>query len=352
MSYRIALTFEDGVTKVISCNPSETVMNAAYRQKVNLPVDCSDGVCGTCKCRCEQGVYDLGDEYLDEALTEDEAAGGLVLTCQMVPEGDCIVAVPVPSSACKLGPAEFEGRITTLRQVSDSTILLGLTLPDPAALDFLPGQYVNLGLPGGVVTRSYSFSSAPGAAEATFLIRNVPGGAMSRYLRETAKPGETLRFTGPFGSFFLRERARPIVMLAGGTGLAPILSMLETMAEDGAAQDGARKDGTDHVPIHLLYGVTTDADLVETARIEALADRLPGFSWATCVADEASSHPLKGYVTNHLDDAMLHGGAVDIYLCGPPAMVEAVRSFLRDKGVDPANFHYEKFTPSAVEEAA
>ncbi|MBB94920.1 MAG: NADH oxidase [Rhodobacteraceae bacterium] len=335
MSYRVALNFEDGVTRVIQVNPMETVMDAAYRQKVNLPVDCSDGVCGTCKCRCEQGAFDLGDDYLEEALSDGEAQEGYVLSCQMVPEGDCVVSVPVPSSSCKLTPAEFQGEMTTLDRLSDTTIRLGLTLPNPAALDFLPGQYVNLALPNGQ-SRSYSFSSAPGAVEATFLIRNVPGGAMSRHLTDTVELGQTMRFTGPYGSFFLREIKRPLLLLAGGTGLAPILSMLEVMAEKGQTTQ----------PVHLVYGVTTDADLVEVDRIDALAARLPNLSVACCVADQDSAHPLKGYVTHHLTDEQLNDGEIDVYLCGPPPMVEAVRVFFQDKGLTPASFHYEKFTPS------
>ena len=124
-------------------------------------------------------------------------------------------------------------------------------------------------------------------------------------------------------------------MLAGGTGLAPILSMLEVLADEGTGQ-----------PIHLIYGVTAEPDLVEIARIEALAARLPTLTWASCVADPKSAHPLKGYVTQHLSDAHLNAGDCDVYLCGPPAMVEAVRLFLREKGVAPAHFHYEKFAAS------
>ena len=335
MSYRVALNFEDGVTRVIQVNPMETVMDAAYRQKVNLPVDCSDGVCGTCKCHCEQGAFDLGDEFLEEALSDDEVEEGYVLSCQMVPQSDCVVSVPVPSSSCKLTPSEFKADITTLDHLSDTTIRLGLTLPDPKALDFLPGQYINLAMPNGQ-TRSYSFSSAPGAAEATFLIRNVPGGAMSQHLSDVADVGQQMPFTGPYGSFFLREITRPVLLLAGGTGLAPILSMLEVMADAAL---------TDH-PVHLVYGVTTDADLVEVDRIDALAARLPNLTAACCVADPASTHPLKGYVTHHLTDEQLNNGEVDVYLCGPPPMVEAVCVFFKEKGLTPASFHYEKFTPA------
>lgn len=110
--------------------------------------------------------------------------------------------------------------MSTVEAVSDSTILLTLTLDRPEALDFLPGQYVNLTVPGTGQHRSYSFSSKPGAAEASFLIRNVPDGLMSGWLTGDAASGARMSFVGPFGSFFLRAVERPVLMLAGGTGLA------------------------------------------------------------------------------------------------------------------------------------
>jgi benzoate/toluate 1,2-dioxygenase reductase component len=99
-------------------------------------------------------------------------------------------------------------------------------------------------------------------------------------------------------------------------------------------------------PVHMIYGVTNDADLVEVDKLNAFAATIPGFTFATVVADQASNHPLKGYVTHHLPDAALYGGDVDLYLCGPPPMVDAVRTYLHEKGVKPANFYFEKFSPS------
>lgn len=158
---------------------------------------------------------------------------------------------------------------------------------------------------------------------------------MSTWLSAVAKPGDRMTFLGPSGSFYLRPVERPLVMLAGGTGLAPLLSMLETLAQTG----------TDH-PIQLLYGVTRDEDLVETARLEALSARLVGFQWQSCVADPASAHKLKGYVTDHLANTQLQSGACDVYLCGPPPMVEAVRQGFAASGVNPVRFFYEKFAVS------
>lgn len=337
MSYRIALNFEDGVTRFIDCRDSETVLDAAYRQRVNLPMDCSDGVCGTCKCRAEQGRYELGDDYIEDALTEDEAAGGLVLTCQMVPSSDCVVAVPMSSTACKTGTAQFEATLVRITPHQDAALEVEFEVAegvDPPV--FLPGQYVNIAVPGSEQTRSYSFSSAPGARRLSFLIKQVPDGLMTGYLTPEAV-GQTLSLTGPLGSFYLREVKRPLLLLAGGTGLAPFLSMLDVLASQGSTQ-----------PVQLLYAVTRDQDLVLVEQLQAYAQRLPDFTFATIVADKDSMHERKGFVTHHLPAEALHGGEVDVYLCGPPPMVDAVRGHLGELGVTPASFHYEKFTPSTA----
>ncbi|WP_138472781.1 benzoate 1,2-dioxygenase electron transfer component BenC [Poseidonocella sp. HB161398] len=334
MSYRIALNFEDGVTRFVDCNEGETVLDAAFRQKVNLPMDCSDGVCGTCKCRAESGRFELGDDYIDEALTEDEAAGGLVLTCQMTVESDCVLSVPVASTACKIAPQGFEATVAEIAPHADAAVVL--ELETEAAPDFLPGQYVNIDVPGAGLARSYSFSSAPGERRMQFLIKKIPDGVMGSYLAR-AKPGDALTVTGPMGSFYLREVSRPLLFLAGGTGLAPFLSMLEVLARQESQER-----------IHLVYGVTRDQDLVLVEALEAYAARLPWFSYATVVADAGSAHPRKGWVTQHMPGELLEPGGFDAYLCGPPPMVDAVRGWFAENGIEPASFHYEKFTPNAV----
>src|SRR6202165_3976785 len=155
---------------------------------------------------------------------------------------------------------------------------------------------------------------------------------MSSFLRENAKPGTPVEFNGPAGSFYLREIKRPLLLLAGGTGLAPFLSMLGKIAEKGSAY-----------PIHLVYGVTNDVDLVGVERPEEFATKILGFTFSTCVAARDSVHPRNGYVMAHVEPRPLNGGGVDIYLCGPPPMVDAVRAWLGEQSVTPANFYYEKF---------
>jgi benzoate/toluate 1,2-dioxygenase reductase subunit len=117
--YNIALNFEDGVTRFVECKAGEKVLDAAFRARINLPMDCSDGVCGTCKCRAESGSYDLGDDYIEDALSDDEKKSGLVLTCQMVPQGDCVIAVPASSSACKTEQSRFAATVS--KSCSNST---------------------------------------------------------------------------------------------------------------------------------------------------------------------------------------------------------------------------------------
>jgi benzoate/toluate 1,2-dioxygenase reductase subunit len=334
MGYSIALNFEDGVTRFIEARAGETVADASYRVGINIPLDCRDGACGTCKCRVESGSYD-GGSYIEDALTEEEAAKGLALACQMRTESDLVLAIPASSEVCKTKGQSFETTLRGVERLSETSI--AFTLDAPAGLGFLPGQYVNLLVPGTDQRRSYSFSSAPGAETVSFLVRDIPRGLMSTWLRESAAPGTRMEFTGPAGSFYLREVKRPLLFLAGGTGLAPFLAMLGKLAATGCDQ-----------PVHLVYGVTNDADLVGVKALEDYASRIDHFAFSTCVAAEGSAHPRKGYVTAHITPEQLNGGEVDIYLCGPPPMVDAVRSWLGTQGVTPANFYYEKFSPSGA----
>ena len=338
MSYQITLNFEDGVTRFIECQDGELVADASLRARINIPLDCRDGVCGTCKALCESGEYELGDYVIDEAMTKEEAGEGYVLTCQMTPLTDCVVRIPTTSDVAKAGVSVHSGRIGAINQISATTTGFSIELDNRGALGFLPGQYVNIQVPGTDQTRSYSFSSGPKVEEVSFLLRNTPTGALSTYLRERARVGDRIEFHGPLGSFYLRPIQRPLLFLAGGTGLAPFLAMLEKISDDG---------GSDH-PIHLILGVTNDPDLVELDKLDAYTKRLRNFTFTCTVADEGSSYPNKGYVTRYIEPAHLNGGDADVYLCGPPPMVDAVRSFLTTQHVTPQNFYYEKFSDTGL----
>jgi benzoate/toluate 1,2-dioxygenase reductase component len=335
MSHRVALSFEDGVTRFIDCNDGQTVADAAYRSRINIPLDCRDGACGTCKAMCESGDFD-GGNYIDDALTKSEADNGYCLPCSMTPRSDLVLQIASTSAVAKTKAASHTTTVTAVETLSPTTMRLAVKAPADG-LTFLPGQYVNITIPGGDETRSYSFSSAPGSDELDFLIKLTPGGLMSTYLSQQAKVGSNITFTGPHGSFFLREAERPALLLAGGTGLAPILSILRKLERDSSTR-----------PVHLVYGVSTDDDVVELDSIAGLAKTLDSFTWDYCVSDPASSASNKGYVTSLVRPDHLNGGDVAVYLCGPPPMVESVRKYFVENNVEPTGFYYEKFAPSAA----
>lgn len=335
MSHQVALQFEDGVTRFIGVTDGETLSDAAYRQKINIPLDCRDGACGTCRAYYESGTFDMPeDNYIEDALTPEEAAEGYVLACQCRPTSDSVVQILASSEVCKTQIHEYTGTLTALDKVSDSTICFSIALDaDQPEVHFLAGQYVNVNLPGSDEHRSYSFSSKPKDRVTQFVVRNVPDGKMSNFLCNMANIGDKMSFTGPFGSFYLRPVIRPILMLAGGTGIAPFLSMLQVLDESGSSQ-----------PVRLVFGVTNDHDLVSLAMLDAFKAKHDWFDYRTVVVNEASTHERKGYVTSHIDNDWLNDGDVDVYLCGPVAMVDAVRGWLESENIAPANFLFEKFS--------
>ncbi|MER7559843.1 benzoate 1,2-dioxygenase electron transfer component BenC [Nocardioides sp. NPDC126508] len=330
-THQVALSFEDGVTRFITVREDQTVADASYRQRINIPLDCRDGACGTCKALCESGEYD-GGTYIEDALSAAEAAEGYALPCSMKPRSDLALQIATTSEIAKTGAASYTGTVVGLDRLSPTTVELALDIPNRGELAFLPGQYVNIAVPGTEVTRSYSFANAPHEERLVFLVKLTAGGAMSTWLTERAAVGDEVTFTGPNGSFFLREARRPVLMLAGGTGLAPVLSMLRQLEVDGCDRGG-----------RLVYGVSTDDDLVKLDEVGELVSRLPGFTWDHCVSDPASAAANKGYVMSLIGEEDLHDGDVAIYLCGPPPMVEAVRTHVADAGLEPTGFYYEKF---------
>lgn len=334
--YQIALSFEDGVTKFITCADDQSIADAAYRQRINIPVDCNDGACGTCKALCDSGTYDRGS-YVEDAMSEDEAEAGYLLACQAKPKSNMAVQIAASSAVAKTEVATYSATVSEVHRYSDTVMRLRMTIENRDKLAFLPGQYVNIEIPGSGETRSYSFSNDPDGDELEFLVKIVPDGLMSTWLAERARVGDKVTFRGPLGSFFLREAERPALLVAGGTGLAPMMAMLRSLL----TQNSERR-------IHLVYGVNADRDAIELETLEELAEQLPNFTWDYCVADEKSKAKNTGFVMNIIDAEHLHDGDAAVYLCGPPPMVEAVRKYLADDlRIEPTGFYYEKFS-SAV----
>jgi benzoate/toluate 1,2-dioxygenase reductase subunit len=333
---KIALNFEDGITRFMDSLPNETVAETAYRVGINIPLDCADGACGTCKCKMRSGSFDAGD-YIEEALSDEEAEAGFALACQVRPQSDLVVDILASSAACKVKSTAIATEITALNRLSSEIYQLKLKALDDSSFEFLPGQYVNIEVSGTSQTRSYSYSSQPGTTEGEFLIKLVPGGLMSRYLKDEAAVGGSLNIVTPIGSFYLREVQRELIFIAGGTGIAPFMAMLEKLKAD--------KNTT---PIHLFYGATTAENVVELERLKAFSEIMP-LKIFTCTSDEQAEGHDKGFVTQWINKDILGETAYDIYICGPNAMVEAVKTTLDKEAIQHVNFYMEKFVPTGQE---
>lgn len=340
MNHKVAFSFADGKTLFFPVKPNEILLDAALRNGINIPLDCREGVCGTCQGRCESGQY--SQDYVDEeALSAQDLEQRKMLSCQTRVQSDAAFYFDFDSSLCNsAGPASLSGSVIEVRQVSESTAILYLDLgSSEPTLDFLPGQYARLTVPGTSNKRSYSFANRPDRNnQLQFLIRLLPDGVMSNYIRERCLVGDTIELEAPLGAFYLRHVAKPLILLAGGTGLSALLGMLDQLADMGCKQ-----------PVHLYYGVRGAADLCEGERIAAYAERIPGFRYTPVLSEpDAQWSGKRGYIAEHLDSSELRDNEADMYVCGPPPMVESIRNWLQEQPHKAIQLYYEKFTESNI----
>jgi len=338
--HNVTLVFEDGRSERIHADENDTIYIACLRNKIRILTDCLEGACATCKAHCVEGDYDL-DDISEEALSEGEVSQREVLTCQMHARSDCVIEFPYESRlAIKQEPKTWICEVVAIEQVSSTVERLDVRIvtENNDGLGFLPGQYVNLSVPGTDNYRSYSFSNPPHQTEVlSFFIKVLEYGVMSDYVRERAEPGDPITMKGPFGHFYLREPVRPILMVAGGTGLAPMLSMFDQMVELGRTSQ----------PINLLVGANEPSELFSLDVLDHYKSR--GLSLKTEIAvvngDPEWSGNV-GHVTDLLHEDFINSEA-DIYLCGPPPMIEVAENWLSERGVNSKLIHSEKFLPSS-----
>lgn len=330
--YDVTCVFEDGATARFQASPLETVYQAALRSGLPLETDCREGACGVCKAFCADGEGDLGD-FSDEALTEQEQDDGYMLCCQARPRSDLVLEFGYPLTLLKKTARTAKGTVAAVEPVADSVTRL-LIRADGEPPAFLPGQYVNIRVPGSVPARSYSFANPPAEPELMeFFIRMLDDGAMSNYLRGAARPGDAVELDGPFGQFFLRPPRGRLIMVAGGTGLAPMLSILAHLQQTRPAPPR----------VTLLYGANRPGELFGLDRIRA-------YDWLelrTITLAGGDGGP-QGLVTDLIGADLLDAPAqTDVYLCGPPAMIDAARGAFERLGVPGRRVFAEKFLPAA-----
>lgn len=332
---QITVRYSDGSHREMLVQPDQSVLEAAEENGIAIVNECQSGICGTCVATCTAGEYEMGRT---EGLSEVERDARKVLTCQTFPKSDCVISVEYPADDNAARLITGTGTVTFVRQISPTTAILGVDVSGMEPLAYKAGQFAQLRVPGTDTWRNYSYAHpADGRREVEFIIRLLPDGVMSNYLRDRAKPGDRISLRGSKGGFYLRPVVRPVVLVAGGTGLSAILAMAQSLVADPGQ------------PVHLLYGVTDAQDLCKIDELEDLKRRIPGLEVHTIVVrpDAAWDGPV-GFVTDLLTEDMAGDGDADVYLCGPAPMVEATRAWLAERNIHRVGLYYEKFVPSGA----
>ncbi|BBZ39770.1 FAD-binding oxidoreductase [Mycobacterium conspicuum] len=334
--HQVTVGYSDGTHKAMPVRPDQSILEAAEEHGIAIVNECQSGICGTCVATCTVGQYEMGRT---EGLSDVEREARKILTCQTFAASDCRIELqyPVDDNAALL--VTGDAVVTRVDLISPSTAILRLDVSGIAAsLDYKAGQFAQLQVPGTSAWRNYSYAHpADGHGELEFIIRLLPSGVMSDYLRDRAKPGDRIAVRCSKGNFYLRPIVRPVILVAGGTGLSAILAMAQSLKRDIAQ------------PVYLLYGVTSAEDLCKLAELDELSRRIPGLEVQVIVArPDATWGGRTGLVTDLLEQRMLAGGDADVYLCGPASMVEATRTWLETNGFHGIGLYYEKFVPSGA----
>lgn len=334
--HQVTVDYSDGTQQRMPVLPDQSILEAAEEHGVAIVNECQSGICGTCVATCISGDYEMGRT---EGLSDVEREARKILTCQTFATSDCQVALQYPADDNAALLVTGDGTVTGVDRLSTGTVVLRVDVSGmPAPLRYQAGQFAQLRIPGTDTWRNYSYAHpADGRDELEFIVRLLPNGVMSDYLRDRAKPGDQIGLRCSKGSFYLRPIVRPLVLVAGGTGLSAILAMAESLTAD------------DDQPVHLLYGVSAVDDLCKLQALEAVARRVPGLQVHVIVSrpDPAWSGPI-GHVTDLLDSRILAGGDADVYLCGPGPMVEATKNWMESNGFHRIGLYYEKFVPSGA----
>jgi CDP-4-dehydro-6-deoxyglucose reductase len=322
----------------------ETVLAAALRQGVHLPYGCRTGSCGTCRAHVLEGTSAY-PEGAPLALTALEMHEGETLLCRAVPQSDLKVEASEITAMAALRVKAMPCRVAKLEKLAHDVMGLYLRLPAVERMQFLPGQYIDILLPQNH-RRSFSLANPPHDDQFLELhVRNVPGGRFSQEVFQQLQEGTLLRIQGPLGTFFLREDStRPMVLVAGGTGYAPIQAILRHVFEQGQQRD-----------IVFYWGARAARDLYADAKLTAWMKEHPRFRYIPVLSEPMGSDHWRGR-TGFVHDAVLADLADlsghDIYLSGPPPMVNAARSAFPLHGADPQHIYSDSFDFPAEVRAA
>lgn len=323
-----------------TCESDETVLNAALRQGVGLPYGCKNGACGSCRGKVLDGSVVHGN-HQQRALSEADEAQGAALFCCATPQSNVTIEAREIQGSDEFPIKKMPSRIAKLEKLSDDVMLVSLQLPANERLQYRAGQYIEFLLKDGK-RRSYSMANAPHLdAQISLHIRHMPGGLFTDQVFSTLKERDILRFEGPHGSFFLREDSdKPIILLASGTGFAPIKALMEHLIFIESQR-----------PVTLYWGGRRPADLYMHALCEAWAQTLPHFKYVPVISNAEAADAWQGR-TGFVHQAVMADHAdlssYQVYACGAPIVVEsAQRDFVQQCHLPADEFYADSFTSEA-----
>lgn len=337
----VRLHYTDAVMRELTVRAGQTVLEAALQAGLPLLHQCQSGSCGACAATLLQGEV-TPRAGAGSTVLPGEWARGLRLLCQSEAATACAFQLSYASEVGLATPRRCHAFVNAVETLAQDVVRLRLELAQDEWLDFRPGQYLRLQVPGAETWRSYSPSSSPQSLpQLEFLVRVIDGGAMSTWLTQRCQVDDVLELEGPFGQFFLREKTRaPHVFLAGGTGLAPTLAML----------DAIRRQGGIKPPLLVAFGCRSPASLFGTEELALFQQWLPTLNVRIAVEQATPPECLAGTPLSALRPADFAHPETVTYVCGPPAMVDAAHALLSSWGVSPSRIHSEQFAPSAAPE--
>lgn len=313
----------------------QTVLDAALGHGLSLPYGCRNGACGSCAGQIVSGDVDYGDRNIS-SFKEGDKESGKVLCCQAHVTADTVINIKEISSTADIKPKIMPARVLKLEKLSHDVMQLELKLPESQRMQFLAGQYVEILLKDGK-RRAFSIANAPHQDEVLVLqIRHVPGGLFSTHVFEEMKEKALLRIEGPFGGFYLREENdRPIILVGGGTGYAPLNSMLEH------AHSLDMKN-----QISLFCGVRAEQDIYMQAQVETLLNKMNNLDYTPVLSepeDETNWQGETGFVHEVVLSKFKDLSGFDIYMSGPPPMVNAAKEAFIKQGANEDNIYSDAF---------
>lgn len=322
-----------------SATSDETILEAALAGGLLIPYSCRDGACGVCKSKVLAGEVEHG-HYSESTLTAAERDAGMALLCCAHPRSDLVVEVRQVSRAGDIPVKKLPCRVQRRSLAAADVIVLELKLPASEKFQFIAGQYIDILLADGR-RRSFSIANAPTHTDHLELhIRHVPGGHFTTHVFEKLKEKDILRFEGPLGGFRLHDSPKPAILLAGGTGFAPIKSIVENAIATGQTR-----------PMTLYWGSRDLAGLYQLDVARSWEARLPGFRFVPVLSDAPAADAWEG--RRGLAHAALMADLPDlsghqVYACGAPVMVDAARhDFVARCGLPEDEFFADAFTSEA-----